>query len=80
MGSINEEKNDASYLSFDEDDPILVLEQQLEKEIAKYKKSLSIKAKEVQHQLDNEKRRQKLQADMIDREKKIEELQQSLAQ
>ncbi|CAD8162319.1 unnamed protein product [Paramecium octaurelia] len=74
MSSIDKEDKDASYLSFDEDDPILVLEQQLEKEIAKYKKSLQIKAKEVQHQLNNEKRRQKLHHDMIEREKKIEEL------
>ncbi|CAK59417.1 unnamed protein product (macronuclear) [Paramecium tetraurelia] len=74
MSSIDKEDKDASYLSFDEDDPILVLEQQLEKEIAKYKKSLQIKAKEVQHQLNNEKRRQKLHQDMIEREKKIEEL------
>ncbi|CAD8116252.1 unnamed protein product [Paramecium sonneborni] len=80
MSSIDKEDKDASYLSFDEDDPILVLEQQLEKEIAKYKKSLQIKAKEVQHQLDNEKKRQKMQHDLIEREKRIEELQFKISQ
>ncbi|CAD8207117.1 unnamed protein product [Paramecium pentaurelia] len=79
MSNINNEDKDDSYLSFDDEDPILVLEQQLEKEIAKYKKQLQVKAKEVQHQLENEKKRQKLQHDMIEREKKIEELQQKIA-
>ncbi|CAD8123964.1 unnamed protein product [Paramecium sonneborni] len=79
MSNINNEEKDASYLSFDDEDPILVLEQQLEKEITKYKKQLQVKAKEVQHQLDNEKKRQKLQQDMNEREKKIEELQQRIA-
>ncbi|CAD8127338.1 unnamed protein product [Paramecium sonneborni] len=79
MSNINNEEKDASYLSFDEEDPILVLEQQLEKEITKYKKQLQVKAKEVQHQLDNEKKRQKLQQDMIEREKKIEELKSRIA-
>ncbi|CAD8106326.1 unnamed protein product [Paramecium primaurelia] len=79
MSNINNAENDESYLSFDDEDPILVLEQQLEKEITKYKKQLQVKAKEVQHQLENEKKRQKLQHDMIEREKKIEELQQKIA-
>ncbi|CAD8118956.1 unnamed protein product [Paramecium sonneborni] len=75
MSSIDKDDKEASYLSFDEDDPILVLEQQLEKEITKFKKSLQIKAKEVQHQLENEKKRQKMQHDLNEREKRIEELQ-----
>lgn len=46
--AINKEEDDGdSYESFDENDPVLVLEDQLEKEIRKYKRALAVKAKEV---------------------------------
>ncbi|CAK62021.1 unnamed protein product (macronuclear) [Paramecium tetraurelia] len=75
---IQEEENDNSYESFDEEDPVLVLEEQLEKEIRKYKRALGVKAKEVHHQLENEKRRHLLQQDMEEREKKIAELNEKI--
>lgn len=45
--AINQEDEGDSYESFDENDPVLVLEDQLEKEIRKYKRALAVKAKEV---------------------------------
>ncbi|CAD8188312.1 unnamed protein product [Paramecium octaurelia] len=75
---IQEEENDNSYESFDEEDPVLVLEEQLEKEIRKYKRALGVKAKEVHHQLENEKRRHLLQQEMEEREKKIAELNEKI--
>ncbi len=45
----NKDEDGDSYESYDENDPVLVLEDQLEKEIRKYKRALAVKAKEVQH-------------------------------
>ncbi|CAK65354.1 unnamed protein product (macronuclear) [Paramecium tetraurelia] len=75
---INEEENADSYESFDEEDPVLVLEEQLEKEIRKYQRALGVKAKEVHHQLENEKKRHLLQQEMEEREKKIAELKERI--
>lgn len=48
MTTLNEEiKDNNSFESFDDKDPILVLEDHLEKEIYKYKKALGVKAKEI---------------------------------
>ncbi|CAD8102841.1 unnamed protein product [Paramecium primaurelia] len=75
---IDEEDNDNSYESYDEEDPVLVLEEQLEREIKKYKRALGVKAKEIHHQLENEKRRHQLQQEMEEREKKIVELNEKI--
>ncbi|CAD8103974.1 unnamed protein product [Paramecium sonneborni] len=75
---IEEEEGNNSYESYDEEDPLLVLEEQLEKEIRKYKRALGVKAKEIHHQLENEKRRHQLQEEMEEREKKIAELNEKI--
>ncbi|CAD8186109.1 unnamed protein product [Paramecium pentaurelia] len=75
---IDEEDNDNSYESYDEEDPVLVLEEQLEREIKKYQRALGVKAKEIHHQLENEKKRHLLQQEMEDREKKISELNEKI--
>ncbi|CAD8079567.1 unnamed protein product [Paramecium primaurelia] len=75
---IDEEDNDNSYESYDEEDPVLVLEEQLEREIKKYQRALGVKAKEIHHQLENEKKRHLLQQEMEDREKKIAELNEKI--
>lgn len=47
MSEVNMPPDENSYLSFDENDPVLVLEGQLDKEVKKFHKSMAVKSKEV---------------------------------
>ncbi|KAM3132725.1 hypothetical protein pb186bvf_015153 [Paramecium bursaria] len=78
MADIYVDEDEESYLSYDEEDPIIVLENKLDKQIRKYHKALAVKSKEIQNQIMNEQRRYNMQKDLERREQKIKMLQTKL--